>query len=836
MFAYNSNPLTGQDAFDRERGCFLTLCCVADLLKCISEQSAQVRNQTHRDVLRKLDHLVAWSGDDYDKANYMISAFRNVLVTEENGKFVSQVELKWQDTYPIPKGTKVNVWEISSSRTPPVSRPQDTSTTVEPECSRGLITCGSVPTSNKRKDVETPSSNPHLTPVDSRASGPCKKKRFLLEDEEPLEENEEKDETPLKDLLAKEGIVYHRLSDEDEPSGDPLEEDPLEKEDVSGEDEPLEKEDVSGEDEPLEKEDVSGEDEPSDAIKEFQKRLNIDMLVQKTIKVNPNCYVMELKDGRVLKLSPKKGLWVYTDKYDKEGATISNWRDVIDDALLENIFPRNQNAQRTKRHKYEINDFYEDDTAADIYVQGYGSENLKTMESKDRPAFEWDDDKLLWVRKTHKQILESITRFFKEAIRPLTRDTSLDKVQILQLNRRVKSSKFRDTIYWMIHTRCYEPEFEATVDKNPDALPIKKGMLVDLITGTQRLRTKQDRFSVELPVNLLDAKHPLTHMEKWTHDVFGSHLVHYMQKISGYFLTGRVTSNKIFVLWGDKRNGKGTFMTLLGDILGKFCGSVSKEVFIETEGRKTPGAASPHIAALQGLRVGFFSELKPGDTLSTLLKSLTGEDPIKYRELYVNEEKVLLPSLKPVICTNFKPDINPNDQAMVDRLLLIPFHYEFVDNPFRPNQKKKNPEVLRDLRQNHLDEVFTWCVRGSIEWYKDSNLSSSPEDVRSATDEHVRELDVVGRFLESTYNKVNDQSQRILCSDMYRLFGDWFNKEDLDTKKPGQSEFTNRAKQEFSYINPRNRLTFTSITLKPVVPAVAPNSISLMPGAYMRSI
>jgi hypothetical protein len=39
---------------------------------------------------------------------------------------------------------------------------------------------------NKKKDVETPSPKPHPILADSQASGPCKKKRFVLE-EEPLE-------------------------------------------------------------------------------------------------------------------------------------------------------------------------------------------------------------------------------------------------------------------------------------------------------------------------------------------------------------------------------------------------------------------------------------------------------------------------------------------------------------------------------------------------------------------------------------------------------------------------------------------------------------------------
>lgn len=140
---------------------------------------------------------------------------------------------------------------------------------------------------------------------------------------------------------------------------------------------------------------------------------------------------------------------------------------------------------------------------------------------------------------------------------------------------------------------------------------------------------------------------------------------------------------------------------------------MSKEAFVQLDRSHSEGAPSAHLATLDKKRVAVYSELKNGDMLNDgFLKAFSGDDPIRYRTPYSPVEKDLIPMFKPVICTNNKPEFDVNDQAMIDRYILVPFTNRFMDEP-KNGEKKKNTALVDSLFKQHKDEVFTWFVRGT---------------------------------------------------------------------------------------------------------------------------
>ena len=97
------------------------------------------------------------------------------------------------------------------------------------------------------------------------------------------------------------------------------------------------------------------------------------------------------------------------------------------------------------------------------------------------------------------------------------------------------------------------------------------------------------------------------------------------------------------------------------------------------------------------------TESREGQRINAgLVKQLTGGDSITTRTL--REKPVTFkPTHKVMLLTNHKPHINAEDQAMWDRILLIPFEQRFIDHPKAPNERKKikeypGPTEIRGIR------------------------------------------------------------------------------------------------------------------------------------------
>jgi putative DNA primase/helicase len=311
------------------------------------------------------------------------------------------------------------------------------------------------------------------------------------------------------------------------------------------------------------------------------------------------------------------------------------------------------------------------------------------------------------------------------------------------------------------------------LDNNPDLLPIKHGKIVDLKTGILRERTKEDKFSMESPVSLLnDEEAQLEMIESFMSELFNGNeqMVKYMQRLLGYCLTGHTSERSLFVWWGEGANGKGTLSNILKKILGKFYVTTSKDVFIKSDRGSYSGSTNSQLVVLMNARVEMFSESEKEELLNEgMIKSLTGDDPISCRPLY-GKQMEFQPVCKLIIQTNHKSSIDIDSQAMLDRLKLIPFLCRFVDNPLENNEKKRNKSFVDGLLNENLDSFFTWIVKGSVQWYS-SGLGTSPSVMLIETQKYVKELDIVAEFLEQICIESEDAS--ILSRDLFAAFPTW---------------------------------------------------------------
>ncbi|EAT16965.1 hypothetical protein HTZ97_07300 [Desulfuromonas acetoxidans] len=197
----------------------------------------------------------------------------------------------------------------------------------------------------------------------------------------------------------------------------------------------------------------------------------------------------------------------------------------------------------------------------------------------------------------------------------------------------------------------------------------------------------------------------------------------FIQKIFGYSLTGDVSEKKIFILWGAAgNNGKTLLFNVFRGILGQcFCVQLASESLVS--GRIN--AIRSDIAKLIGYRFVTASETDRRYKFNeALIKLLTGGDALTARHPHEREFE-FTPELKLFIGTNAKPEFTLSDQAMLNRVCIIPFH---VSIP--PEEQDK--QLTQKLINEEGEGILAWAIEGARLWAKEG-LGENPFDQDSAS-------------------------------------------------------------------------------------------------------
>lgn len=118
------------------------------------------------------------------------------------------------------------------------------------------------------------------------------------------------------------------------------------------------------------------------------------------------------------------------------------------------------------------------------------------------------------------------------------------------------------------------------------------------------------------------------------------------------------------------------------------------------------------------------------------IKDLTGGDTLAARFMR-GEWFEFLPVFKLVLATNHKPVVRGTDDAIWDRICLVPFRIRIHDNELDPR--------LRDKLIAEAAGILTWGVGGCLEWQREG--LGGPQGMRAAVAEYRTEMDVLGTFL-----------------------------------------------------------------------------------------
>jgi putative DNA primase/helicase len=309
-------------------------------------------------------------------------------------------------------------------------------------------------------------------------------------------------------------------------------------------------------------------------------------------------------------------------------------------------------------------------------------------------------------------------------------------------------------------------------DNRPWLLPVANGV-VDLRTGVLRDGNPNDYLRKASPTTWdgLDAKAP--RFEQFLSEVFVGHddaasVVAFVQRLFGYGITGLSTEHTLPLLWGPAgRNGKDTLLEALHSVLGELAGPVSKDVLV---GQKhAPGAPQPHLYQLWGKRLVWASETNDGERLNTgQVKYITGGGTISTRPLHGNMV-TFSPTHLLLLLTNHLPDAGTDEQALWDRLIVVPFLQRFVDNPQADNEHKVD-RGLGVIFRAEAPGILAWLVRGCLDWQARRGLDI-PDPLRQYTSQYRRNQDPLQRFINECCEI--DTRSVTMASDLYGTYSDW---------------------------------------------------------------
>ena len=287
------------------------------------------------------------------------------------------------------------------------------------------------------------------------------------------------------------------------------------------------------------------------------------------------------------------------------------------------------------------------------------------------------------------------------------------------------------------------------LDADPMLLGVRNGVL-DLRTG-KLLPAAPEQYITRQANVAFDPSAQCPLWEAVIQRIFAgdAELIAYLQRATGYMLTGDVMERLFFFAHGEHTGtGKTTFSSTLLELWGDYAVKAKSEILMRAS-FVSPGRPQPEILVLRGARLVIATELSDEQRFDEeQLKDLVGGmDTVTARTLHSAKMQAFIPTFKLLMYGNQKPRMRADDDAIWGRLHLIPFIHEVP----RAERDKTLPEKLRQ----EFPGILNWVLVGLAAW-RQAGILEAPAGVVEASEGYRSEQDVVRQFIGDCYHVEKD--------------------------------------------------------------------------------
>ena len=374
----------------------------------------------------------------------------------------------------------------------------------------------------------------------------------------------------------------------------------------------------------------------------------------------------------------------------------------------------------------------------------------------------WDDNRWRWdntgeVSRLAQSMIESI---FTEAKEEPDADR---KKELLKWAKSSQSSgKIKSALEVTKSQQGIPIELEK-LDSHPWLFNAANGT-IDLRTGKLHKPDPAHLITKASPVEYNPDAGKKFEGSKW--DLFlntflpGNDLQRWAQEASGYSMTGIISEQCFWVLYGEGANGKSTFIEVLLEVFGEDYSMSAPPTLFQP---RNASQATNDVAALRGMRLVIEPDLQPMTPLNeSLVKQLTGGDRLQARYLYA-EWFQFHPQAKIMMAGNKRPVIRDQSYGMWRRVRLVPFRKRIKTEDRIRNYSKV-------LVREEAELILYWAVQGCLAWQRQGELPVI-EEIEEATSEYQEELDIFQQFLEEWCEKEEDAWCEL--RDLHQHWSEW---------------------------------------------------------------
>jgi putative DNA primase/helicase len=241
-------------------------------------------------------------------------------------------------------------------------------------------------------------------------------------------------------------------------------------------------------------------------------------------------------------------------------------------------------------------------------------------------------------------------------------------------------------------------------------------------------------------------------------------LVRFHQMSLGAMLSGAREEHWLIYWFGTGRNGKNLLADLVFSILGEYAHKLPSSALMSKKHESHPS----ELTGLRGVRLALSSEIEEGSFWNEArLKELTGDEFITAR--YMGRDAfTFTKSHKHLILGNHRPQIKTVDEAIKNRVLLVPFDVSFAGREDRDLPQKIRAEA---------GFVLHWLIEGHTAWLENGKRLPKCEAVERATKGYFAAQSTIEMWIDECCRKVDDPdrpaSSWSTASELYDNYQQW---------------------------------------------------------------